>query len=268
MAFIEGLGSFLFIAGAGIAAIGLLWLAAGEYQAGLISAPVMAMGVFAILAGFEALMPLPGAFQVLSHTRQAAVRLKEVVEQDPIEFVEKEETFPIKGHIRFEALSFSYSTDSNPSTPVINNLCLDVAAGNHIALLGKTGCGKSTLIRLLNRGVEPTDGDVLIDGRLLQSFTEKTLYQAITFVPQRTHVFSATLKDNLLLAAPKANDQQLIDVLEATQLNGLGARQYADGAELLSVWIGQGGITLSGGEQRRLAIARALLKPAPILVNG
>ena len=141
-----------------------------------------------------------------------------------------------------------------------------MSQGQHIALLGKTGCGKSTLTRLLNRGLEPTQGAVLLDGRLVQSFTEKTLYRSITFVPQRTHVFSATLRDNLLLAAPGADDRQLMNVITKTGLDKLGAGSYQPRASLLDTWVGQGGVMLSGGEQRRLAVARALLKPAPVLI--
>ena len=108
MARVEGLGSFLFIVGAGFAVVGMLWLAGGEFQLQHISGPEMAMMVFAMLAGFEALMPLPAAFQFLSHTRQAAVRLREVVEEKPIAFVPQEEIFPVKGHIRFDDMSFAY----------------------------------------------------------------------------------------------------------------------------------------------------------------
>ena len=266
MARIEGLGSFLFIAGAGGSAVLMLWLASGEYQLQHISGPVMAMMVFAMLAGFEALMPLPAAFQFLSHTRQAAVRLREVIDEKPIAFVDKEEQFSFQGCVKFDDLSFSYPVQDGSEHKVINNLCLDIAAGEHVALLGKTGCGKSTLIRLLNRGVEPSAGDVLLDGRLVQSFTEKTLYRSITFVPQRTHVFSATLRENLLLAAPNADDRQLQRVIAKTGLEKLGAGSCDDISQLLDLWIGQGGLALSGGEQRRLAAARALLKPAPVLV--
>ncbi|MDB2384318.1 cysteine/glutathione ABC transporter ATP-binding protein/permease CydC [Endozoicomonas sp.] len=266
MAGIEGFGSFLFIAGAGFASVGMLWLASGEFQLQTISGPVMAMMVFAMLAGFEALMPLPAAFQFLSHTRQAAARLKEVIEEKPIAFVKQEEKFPVKGQLRFDDLSFSYGTEDACERTIIKNLCLDIAAGEHVALLGKTGCGKSTLIRLLSRGLEPTQGDVLLDGRLVQSFTEKTLYRSITFVPQRTHVFSATLRDNLLLAAPHSDDRQLAHVITKAGLDKLGAGSYTSESDLLDTWIGQGGVILSGGEQRRLAVARALLKPAPVLV--
>ncbi|MDD7805557.1 MAG: cysteine/glutathione ABC transporter ATP-binding protein/permease CydC [Endozoicomonas sp. (ex Botrylloides leachii)] len=266
MANIEGLGSFLFVAGSGIAALGMLWLASGELQLKHISGPVMAMMVFAMLAGFEALMPLPAAFQFLSHTRQAARRLREVVDENPIEFVSIDDDFTVKGGICFSDVSFAYETKNKGGCSTVNNLYLDIAAGQHIALLGKTGCGKSTLIRLINRGLSPSQGNIFLDGRLIQSVTEKTLYQSITFVPQHTHIFSATLRDNLLLAAPDADNQQLINAITRAGLNNIAAGSYQSISDVLDLWIGQGGVSLSGGEQRRVAMARALLKPAPILI--
>ncbi|WP_263078808.1 cysteine/glutathione ABC transporter ATP-binding protein/permease CydC [Endozoicomonas sp. Mp262] len=266
MARLEGFGSFLFVGGAGCAAVGMLWLASGEYQLQHISGPVMALMVFAMLAGFEALMPLPGAFQFLSYTRQAAVRLREVIDEKPMVFPEQEERFNLKGHVRFEEVSFAYQQEHPGKRQIVSNLCLDILPGEHVALLGKTGCGKSTLIRLLNRGVEPDSGDILLDGRLIQSFTEKTLYKSVTFIPQRTHVYSASFRDNLLLAAPDASDRQLVDVIIKTGLEKLGGGAYENTADLLDLWVGHGGLSLSGGEQRRLAAARALLKPAPVLI--
>ncbi len=267
MAALNGLGAFLLVTGAGATAVGMLWLASGEYQASMISGPVMAMAMFAILAAFEALMPLPGAFQFLSYTREAAARLKEVLDEPPVVFADgdvNEGRHKVTGRLCFDNVTFRYSGNSH-CPPVVDHLCLHIPAGQHMALLGKTGSGKSTMARLLSRSVEPDSGDVLIDGRRVQSLTEKTLHQSITFVPQRTHVFSTTLRENLLLAAPSATDEQLMRVLAETGLDKLGGGNE-EGLLLLDRWLGHGGIALSGGEQRRLAVARALLKPAPVLV--
>ncbi|MDP0563518.1 MAG: cysteine/glutathione ABC transporter ATP-binding protein/permease CydC [Candidatus Endonucleobacter sp. (ex Gigantidas childressi)] len=266
MAWLDGLGSFLFIVGAGCAAIVMLWLASGEFQLQNISAPVMVMTVFVILAGFEVLMPLPGAFQFLSRTRQAAARLKEVIDEKPIIFGDGEGCSSVRGRIQFKGVDFYYNDGLSDEHNVISNLCLDIASGEHIALLGRTGCGKSTLTRLLSRGLDLVNGDILLDGRRLESLTEKMLYQAITIIPQRTHVFSDTLRGNLLLADPKSDDCSLVQVIDKVGLNNLGGGAYNTAADLLNVWVGQGGVSLSGGEQRRLAAARALLKPAPILI--
>ncbi|PJE80032.1 putative ABC transporter ATP-binding protein [invertebrate metagenome] len=260
MAKIEGLSTFLFIASSGFASIGMLWLGAENMAQYNITGPQLVLSVFIMLASFEALMPLPGAFQFLSKTRTAAGRLKEVIDEPAVFFPLKEEPVVLTGDLHFEDLCFSYGHQT-----VLHDFSLHIPTGQHIALLGKTGCGKSTLSYLLTRALAPCSGSILMNGRILDSLTEKQLYGAITIVTQKTHVFSATLRDNLLIAAPKTSDLQLIRIMEKTGLLSLGGGQKTPPA-LLGSWIGQGGIALSGGELRRLSIARALLKPAPVLI--
>lgn len=261
MAMLEGLGSALFVSGGGAAALLVLYMGSGEMSAGLLSGPVMVMMVFGMLASFEALMPLPIAFQFLSHTRHSASRLQQVVNSPVVAFPEESPGIVIKGEIQFRDVSCGYGDEQ----PIINQLSLTVPVGCHIALLGKTGCGKSTLIKLLSRELEPLAGQVRLDGQDIKQFSEQELYRAITFVSQKTHVFSGTLQENLQLAAPDGDDEKLLEVVRRSGLDTLAAARDSD-SDLLSLWLGQGGISLSGGEQRRLAIARAMLKPAPILV--
>lgn len=261
MAALEGLGSALFVIGSGASALLVLYIGSAQMHSGLFSGPVLVMMVFAVLASFEALMPLPVAFQFLSHTRHAASRLRQVVDSAVVTFPEQASGQRVTGAISFAEVSCGYEPDS----PIINNLSLNINAGSRIALLGKTGCGKSTLIRLLSRALEPSSGSIALDGQDIRQFSEQELYQAVTFVPQKTHVFSATLRENLQLAAPDADDELLLQVVRCCGLDGLAVARE-DATDLLETWLGQGGIALSGGEQRRLAIARAMLKPAPILV--
>nr|MDT0250676.1 thiol reductant ABC exporter subunit CydC [Endozoicomonas sp.] len=203
MAALEGLGSALFVSCSGAAALLVLYIGSGEMSAGLVSGPVMVMMVFGMLASFEALMPLPVAFQFLSHTRHAASRLRQVVKTPAVVFPDKASGHSVKGEIQFRDVSCAYFEGNGDGHKIINKFTLTIMAGSRIALLGKTGCGKSTLIKLLNRGLEPLSGQVCLDGQYLQHFSEQELYQAITFVPQKTHVFSATLRGNLQLAAPR-----------------------------------------------------------------
>lgn len=268
MARLEGVGAFLVVAGGGCAGVVMLWLASGQYALQQFSAPVMALMVFVQMAGFEALMPLPGAFQFLSHTRQAATRLREVLEEPPRVFPESDPesdgNSTVLGQLRFDAVSFAYGERS--TRPVLAGLDLTVAPGERLALLGRTGCGKSTLIGLLNRSIEPTAGTIWLDGRALPTLTEQTLFAAMTFIPQKTHVYAATLRDNLRLAAAHSSDDQLLEVIARTGLDRLGGGGCKQPEAQLGLWLGQGGLALSGGEQRRLAAARALLKPAPVLI--
>ena len=261
MAALEGLGSAMFVIGSGASALLVLYIGSAQMHSGLFSGPVLVMMVFAVLASFEALMPLPLAFQFLSHTRHAASRLRQVVESAVVTFPEQASGQRVTGAISFAEVSCGYQQDS----PIINKLSLNINAGSRIALLGKTGCGKSTLIRLLSRALEPSSGSITVDGQDIRQFSEQELYQAVTFVPQKTHVFSATLRENLQLAAADADDELLLQVVRCCGLDGLAVARE-DATDLLETWLGQGGIALSGGEQRRLAIARAMLKPAPILV--
>lgn len=260
MARLEGLGNALLTFASGSSAVIMLYLAAGEYQAGVVSGPVMVLAVFAVLAGFEALMPVPGAFQFLGFTRQAARRLTEVLEETPVQFGSTQ-LDSVQGDIVFEGLSYRYN---QTQTAVLDDLSLAIKSGEHVALLGKTGCGKSTLLRLLTRQLEADIGRITLDGHGIQTLSESTLYSAIAVVPQKTHVFSGTLRQNLQLADHSASDQELLDIVERVGLNSLAASE--ESGSLLDLWIGEGGIALSGGEQRRLAIARALLTSASVLI--
>ena len=154
-------------------------------------------------------------------------------------------------------VTFSYPQQPSPA---LENISLQVGAGEHIAILGRTGCGKSTLLQLLTRAWDPADGEILLNGQPLTRLNEATLRQAMSVVPQRVHLFSATLRDNLLLAAPGASDIQLMKALERVGLEKL----LEDSG--LNAWLGEGGRQLSGGELRRLAIARALLHDAPLML--
>ncbi|OED40309.1 thiol reductant ABC exporter subunit CydC [Endozoicomonas sp. (ex Bugula neritina AB1)] len=264
MSGLTGLGSALFLSGSGLAALLILYLAAGEFQLQQLSGPVMVMMVFTTLAAFEALMPLPAAFQFLSHTRAAASRLQEVVSSPTVLFIQhpftQQHKALVKGDLVFNQVNGGYSSHQM----VVKNLSLTIKQGQHIAILGRTGCGKSTLIKLLNRELEPSSGDICFGDQSIATLSEQALYSSLRFVPQKTHVFSGTLRENLTIADPSATDDQLMKIVYLTGLNGLAANN--EDGRFLDLWIGQGGVALSGGEQRRLAIARAILKPAPVLI--
>lgn len=257
MAKLEGLGSALLTLAAGSSALVMLFVAAGEYQDAVISGPVLVMSVFAVLAGFEALMPIPAAFQFLGMTTLAAGQLREITAAGPLQFGSVEQ--PVQGYIEFRDVSFFYDNQQ-----ILNQVNLEIAAGEHIALLGKTGCGKSTLAGLLTRHNDCNTGQVFIDGVAVGEYTESSLFGQIAMVPQKTHVLSASMRDNLKLAKPNASEQELLKVLEISGLDSLAAAQ--GNQQPLDIWLGQGGVILSGGEQRRLAMARVLLRQAGLVV--
>ncbi|HEP1062606.1 TPA: cysteine/glutathione ABC transporter ATP-binding protein/permease CydC [Klebsiella aerogenes] len=242
----------------GIAVIAMLWMASEGVGGNSQPGALIALFVFCALAAFEALAPVTGAFQHLGQVIASARRITQITEQQP------EVTFSQQAPQSFSqvALTLNEVTFSYPqqSAPALKDISLQVAAGEHIAILGRTGCGKSTLLQLLTRAWDPANGQIQLNGQPLSELSETTLRQAMSVVPQRVHLFSATLRDNLLLAAPQASDSKLIDILARVGLEKL----LEDSG--LNSWLGEGGRQLSGGELRRLAIARALLHDAPLML--
>ncbi|MGK3140823.1 heme ABC transporter ATP-binding protein/permease CydC [Pantoea sp. C2G6] len=236
----------------GVAVTLLLWLAAGTIRAEQLPGSLIALVVFCGLAAFEALAPVAGAFLPMSQVNTAAQRVNEIIDQPPaITFPPHSDARPGSLAIAIDQLDFSY-----PDRPdkVLNRLTLRVDAGERIALLGPTGCGKSTLLALLTRGWESQHGVITLNDLPIGAWQESELRQRISVVTQRVHLFSQSLRDNLLLACPAASDEQL-----RAALTEVGLQRLLETEEGLNAWMGEGGRPLSGGELRRLAIARALL---------
>ncbi|WP_341516493.1 heme ABC transporter ATP-binding protein/permease CydC [Citrobacter gillenii] len=241
-----------------LAVIVMLWMASGGVGGNTQPGALIALFVFCALAAFEALAPVTGAFQHHGQVIASALRITELTEQKP------EVTFPDAGSTVSEPITltlrdvcFSYPGQAQNA---LDTLSLQAKPGEHVAILGRTGCGKSTLLQLLTRAWNPQHGEILFNDRPISTLSESTLRQSISVVPQRVHLFSATLRDNLLLAAPQASDDALSEILCRV---GLEKLLEDDG---LNAWLGEGGRQLSGGELRRLAIARAVLHDAPLML--
>ncbi|EOC1311799.1 heme ABC transporter ATP-binding protein/permease CydC [Cronobacter turicensis] len=242
----------------GMTVVLMLWMAAGGVGGNNTPGSFIALFVFCALAAFEALAPVGGAFQHLGQVIASARRVSEVIDQPAdITFAEPGADVPREASLSLRNVSFSYPGQPQPA---LRDITLDVAPGEHIAILGRTGCGKSTLLQLLTRAWDPTSGDVALGGVSITEYREAALRATMSVVPQRVHLFSATLRDNLRLAAPQADDAALGAVLARV---GLEKLLEDDG---LNAWLGEGGRQLSGGELRRLGIARALLHDAPVLL--
>ncbi|MBJ9202537.1 cysteine/glutathione ABC transporter ATP-binding protein/permease CydC [Citrobacter sp. FDAARGOS_156] len=241
-----------------LAVVMMLWMASGGVGGNTQPGALIALFVFCALAAFEALAPVTGAFQHLGQVIASALRITELTEQQPeVTFPDTEATVSQQITLTLREVSFSYPGQTQKA---LDTLSLLAKPGEHIAILGRTGCGKSTLLQLLTRAWDPQHGEILINDRPISTLNEAALRQCISVVPQRVHLFSATLRDNLLLAAPHASDEALSGMLCRV---GLEKLLEGDG---LNAWLGEGGRQLSGGELRRLAIARALLHDALLML--
>ncbi|MCT9843060.1 cysteine/glutathione ABC transporter ATP-binding protein/permease CydC [Leclercia adecarboxylata ATCC 23216 = NBRC 102595] len=242
----------------GIAVMAMLWLASGGVGGNTQPGPLIALFVFCALAAFEALAPVTGAFQHLGQVVASALRITQITGQQPeVTFSTTLSDVPEHLALRLADVSFAYEGQAQPALDHIN---LTIPAGAHVAVLGRTGCGKSTLLQLLTRAWDPAQGQILFNDTPVSEMSESALRKTVSVVPQRVHLFSATLRDNLLLAAPGTSDDLLGAILEKVGLHKL----LED--EGLNSWLGEGGRQLSGGELRRLAIARALLHDAPLML--
>ena len=222
---------------------------------------LVALVIFCVMASAEILMPIGIAFLHLGQLITAAERLNDLIEQRPlVEFNGSTRWQKIAENqplVRFEKVTFSYPSNHQAT---LNGLSFEVKKGQKVAILGKTGSGKSTIFQLLNRHYDPTSGQILLANCNVADYPEATLRSHLVTLSQRVHIFSQTLRDNLLMGNPQATDEQLKLVLEQVELAYLLQEQDLD------LWLGEGGRPLSGGEQRRLGLARVLLSNAELVL--
>jgi ABC-type multidrug transport system fused ATPase/permease subunit len=200
----------------------------------------------------------------LNSSLEAGRRLFEIVDTepavvDPAHAVDKPAGRPPVAGLRVRNLHFSYAPDE---PRVLDDISFDLAQGQFVAVVGPSGAGKSTLAHLLLRFWEYQDGQILLNGQELRAYDQETARSLMAVVSQHTHLFNASIRDNLLLARPEATEQELIRAAEQAQIHDfvLSLPQGYD------TWIGEQGLRLSGGQRQRLAIGRAILKDAPILI--
>jgi ATP-binding cassette subfamily C protein CydC len=222
--------------------------------------PAAIVAAFLVVAAFEVVGGLPRAGVLAGHAVAAARRVLAIADE-PAAVPDPMSPAPTPaGHaLRFEGVHFRWQPDR---PPVFEGLTLEVPQGHRVALLGPSGAGKSTLAALALKVVAPQQGRVLLDGTDLADLPAAAVHSRIGWLSQATHLFDDSIRANLLLARPDADEAVLWAALDAAQI-GHVVRGLPD---RLDTWVGEGGIRFSGGQGRRLALARALLSPAPILI--
>ncbi|RAT15204.1 amino acid ABC transporter ATP-binding protein [Lonsdalea populi] len=255
---LSALSQSLIILSSGLTVTLILWMAANGVGGDTQPDALVALFVFASLAAFEALGPVANAFQHIGQVAASAVRVDQLMKLTPAVIFADEGPAPSsQAALTLNNVSFTYPDQPQPG---LQHISLSLQPGEHIALLGKTGCGKSTLLQLITRAWDSTKGEISLNGSPLSAWSEENLRSMMSVVPQRIHLFSDTLRENLRLAAPQAGDEELAHILQRVGLSNLLEQ------EGLNAWLGEGGRQLSGGEQRRIGLARALLHSAPLIL--
>ncbi|KQQ75553.1 ABC transporter ATP-binding protein [Xanthomonas sp. Leaf131] len=252
-------GNLLHAVCGGIGLAGMVWLGLSAAERGLIAAEMAAGLVFLTMALLEVWAGAGLALQALQSARVAAKRLQSIVDQAPSVVDPPHATdAPRSGTLQLHQVSFAWPGSARP---VLQALDLTLAPGERIAISGDSGSGKSTLSALLLRLWDPQAGQVTYADIDLRHFVQTQWHQRIAWLPQNAPVFAGTVRDNLLIGDASASNAAMWSVLEQVRL-----REWATAQNGLDTWVGENGATLSAGQARRLALARALLRDAPILL--
>lgn len=233
----------------------ILWVADRPAETLYLAVPTLV-----VLASFETIRPLGLAAQSFDRVHAAGSRILSITERQPL--AREPDTAispPTSGSLGFDHVTLTYPQAHKPA---LQDITLTVPSGARIAVVGPSGAGKTSLVQLIVRAWNPSDGAISLDGADIREYRLTDLRSVTAVVSQETHIFDDTVRNNLLMARPGATEAELIDALEAAQL--LETVQALP--QGLDTPVGEHGTRLSGGERQRLSIARALLKNAPLLI--
>jgi ABC-type transport system involved in cytochrome bd biosynthesis fused ATPase/permease subunit len=246
------------VAGATVA--GVLALAVDAHATGGLDRVLVATVALLALASFDAVIPLPGAARELTRLLAAGSRVLEAVEREPLvrDPADPRPGPSARAPVVLEGVTARYGAED----PVLRGFDLRLEPGRRVALVGPSGAGKTTVLNLLLRFLDPVQGRVTIGGHDLREYRQEDVRATFALAGQDAHLFDSTIRENLRLARPEAEDAELWAALQRARL----AEWVASLAAGLDTRVGEEGTTLSGGQRQRLVLARALLANAPVLL--
>jgi thiol reductant ABC exporter CydC subunit len=260
LAFVRGAGRAAGATIAGLAATAVLAIAIPMVHDGSVEGVLLAAVPLVAIAAFEAVQPLGDAYREIELSRAAAARTFEVLDAEPL--VRDPATpaaVPEPASLEFRDVGFRYEA-GGPA--VLEDLSFEISPGEHVAITGPSGAGKTTVTNLLLRFWDAGQGSVRIGGTDVRSYRGEDVRTLFGVVPQRVHLFNGTLRDNLLLADGDADDERIVQACARARL-GPFLSSLPDG---LDTRVGEDGLTLSGGERQRVALARVFLREAPVVI--
>lgn len=259
LANIHGLSAAGMVLVINLAVLVSAWLLVPPVREGRLSAVDFAPILLLVMACFEAVISMPDAWQAFGQMQAATRRLRAFEALQPVDNGRRARAEPLSDSLIFDQLTVRYPPGKSLA---LDRVSATILAGQHVAIVGPSGSGKTTLVSTLLGLIRPQEGRVLWDGRPLDAYCAEGLRRRLAVVPQHVYLFHTTVRENLLVGNPEASEAELRAAAECVGIHD-EILAFPDGYDTI---VGEEGMRLSGGQVKRIGIARALLRRAPIVV--